>query len=225
MVALKVMASVLDGGTLSYQGYVNGVDSNVDGTPIAGATSDSFVVPTKTAGTKYYYCEVVNTNSLGIAAPPKKSEAVSVTCVATVIFNSNGGKLVASKVVAGGTITEPKKPTKTGYTFSGWYRDKRLRTTWNFRRDSVTGNVTLYARWKAKTINLTFQANGGKVQKKKTATIKNTFDKKIKMAKNPVRKNHTFDGWYTRKKGGKKITQTTKVPSKNTTYYARWIKK
>jgi len=57
-----VEASVSDGGTLSYQWYVNEEDSNHGGTKIDGATGDSYTVPTEQPGTFYYYVEITNTN-------------------------------------------------------------------------------------------------------------------------------------------------------------------
>ncbi len=62
----------------------------------------------------------------------------------TVTFNSNGGTSVASQTVSeGGKITKPTDPTKTGYTFSGWYLSE---TEWDFN-NAVTSNITLIAKW------------------------------------------------------------------------------
>ncbi|MEF2248367.1 DUF4838 domain-containing protein [Paenibacillus sp. IITD108] len=67
----------------------------------------------------------------------------------TVSFNSNGGSGVSviADVSSGSAITAPTPPTRTGYTFAGWYKDEGLKTAWNFTTDKVTGNITLYARW------------------------------------------------------------------------------
>lgn len=60
---LTVEAIVSDGGTLSYQWYRNDTNSNTGGTPITGATSESYEVPTDKVGTTYYYVVVTNTNN------------------------------------------------------------------------------------------------------------------------------------------------------------------
>jgi len=60
---LTVAASVTDGGTLSYQWYSNATNSNTDGTPISGATANSYTPPTTGSGTTYYYVVVTNTNN------------------------------------------------------------------------------------------------------------------------------------------------------------------
>ena len=43
-------------------------------------------------------------------------------------------------------MTRPADPTRSGYSFQGWYTTADGDTQWNFA-DSVTGNMTLFARW------------------------------------------------------------------------------
>ena len=65
----------------------------------------------------------------------------------TVTFNSNGGTAVMDAIVQqGATITAPTAPTKTGFTFGGWYTDAGLTTEWD-RTQPINGNMTLYASW------------------------------------------------------------------------------
>lgn len=67
-----------------------------------------------------------------------------------VTFNTNGGSDIAPKFVTQGeSITAPSAPTRSGYTFAGWYKDSTLQTVWNFATDKVTRNTTLYAKWTA----------------------------------------------------------------------------
>lgn len=62
-------------------------------------------------------------------------------------FNSMGGSPVQSQTVSeGGTATEPDAPTKTGYTFGGWYSDLGLTDAWDFDTE-VTSSMMLYAKW------------------------------------------------------------------------------
>ena len=58
---LSVEASVTDGGELSYRWYASESESNIDGTHIVNATTNSFNPHTGTAGTHYYFVEVINT--------------------------------------------------------------------------------------------------------------------------------------------------------------------
>ncbi|MBE0700089.1 MAG: InlB B-repeat-containing protein [Acholeplasmataceae bacterium] len=66
----------------------------------------------------------------------------------TVTFNSNGGSEVASVVVSkDATLTQPTAPTKADYVLEGWYKESALTNKWNFATDTVTANITLYAKW------------------------------------------------------------------------------
>ncbi len=68
----------------------------------------------------------------------------------TVAFDTNGGSAVNPVTVdAGGTVTKPADPTKSGYTFGGWYKDSTLRPPWDFANGTVTADTTLYAKWTA----------------------------------------------------------------------------
>lgn len=68
----------------------------------------------------------------------------------TVTFDTNGGSAVDPVTVdAGSTVTKPADPTKSGYTFGGWYKDSTLQTPWDFANGTVTADTTLYAKWTA----------------------------------------------------------------------------
>lgn len=68
----------------------------------------------------------------------------------TVAFDTNGGSAVAPVTVdAVSTVTKPADPTKSGYTFGGWYKDSTLQTPWDFANGTVTADTTLYAKWTA----------------------------------------------------------------------------
>ena len=71
------------------------------------------------------------------------------TCA--VAFNANGGTTVSGQTVEyGSKIEEPTAPTKSGYTFAGWYKDSELAIAWDFNADTVTEPTTLYAKWTEK---------------------------------------------------------------------------
>ena len=68
----------------------------------------------------------------------------------TVTFETSGGSAVAPVTVdTGSTVTKPADPTKSGYTFGGWYKDSTLQTPWDFANGTVTADTTLYAKWTA----------------------------------------------------------------------------
>ena len=65
-----------------------------------------------------------------------------------VYFNSQGGSAVAQQTIANNaTATEPT-PTRTGYTFGGWYTDADCTdgNAYDFSA-AVTANLMLYAKW------------------------------------------------------------------------------
>jgi uncharacterized repeat protein (TIGR02543 family) len=47
----------------------------------------------------------------------------------------------------------------------------------------------------------------------------------ITEASGVTRIGYKFQGWYTKKSGGKKIKSTTEMPIKNVTCYAHWKRK
>ena len=147
----------------------------------------------------------------------------SCTTTKTVRLNANGGKVSpASKVVTcGKTYGTLPTPTRTGYEFDGWYT--RESSGIKVDKNTAVGTdppATLYAHWKGKTYTVSFNANGGTVS---TASNTVTYGKKYYSLPTPTRKGYTFDGWYTLKAGGTKVTSdTTVTTAANHTLYAHW---
>jgi uncharacterized repeat protein (TIGR02543 family) len=75
----------------------------------------------------------------------------------TVTFNSQGGSAVASmtNVPEGAFITLPDSPERSGFVFDGWYREPSYTSAWNFATDTVTADITLYAKWFSTAANPT----------------------------------------------------------------------
>lgn len=46
--------------------------------------------------------------------------------------------------------TDIPNPTHRTWNFSGWYKDKNCNTQWNTASDTVTADITLYAKWTSK---------------------------------------------------------------------------
>jgi len=67
----------------------------------------------------------------------------------TVQFESNGGNEVAMQTVKdGGKLTDPGVQTRNGFFFGGWFTDDDdFNMQWNFTTDTVTADMTLYAKW------------------------------------------------------------------------------
>ena len=66
----------------------------------------------------------------------------------TVSFEVNGGTTVDPVVVKrGDLLTKPEDPTKGYDVFAGWYTDAEFNALWNFEKDRVDADITLYAKW------------------------------------------------------------------------------
>lgn len=72
----------------------------------------------------------------------------------TICFEYNfgaGGEYGSQVVASGKKIDEPDVPVRDGYVFLGWYKDAGLTEKWDFGKDKVKSEITLYAGWDADT--------------------------------------------------------------------------
>ena len=89
-----------------------------------------------------------NTTSSG----SDKKEEVEVTDPVTVRFETNGASAIdKQKIQKGTTATEPTAPTKTGYTFYGWYTSDTFDGDEFDFDTTISDSLTLYARWEKYT--------------------------------------------------------------------------
>ena len=69
-----------------------------------------------------------------------------------VAFDAQGGSYVAPRYVAKNKmVSEPAAPTRDGYTLLGWYTAEGEK--WDFAKDVVTADMTLYAKWIKNAVN------------------------------------------------------------------------
>ena len=133
----------------------------------------------------------------------------------TITLNPNGGTLPEFSLVAGVALPIP---SKTGYTFAGWYENPEFSGTpvTDIPTDS-TENLNFYAKWTANTYTVTFDANGGSVSQTSAVTVVG----KLTSLPTPTYNGYNFLGWYTQKDGGEKVTTDT-VFAMDSTIYAHW---
>ena len=143
----------------------------------------------------------------------------------TVTFNPNGGSGGDIKLftLSGITVSMPKEPTRTGYTFAGWYLNSSgTGSAWDFNNNIVENNITLYAKWSLNKYTLKFDATGGICQ---TISKTVTYNSLIGNLPIPEKQGYTFIGWYPGVDGsGSMYTESTKMPARNMTLYAKWEK-
>ncbi|HCT29336.1 MAG TPA: hypothetical protein DIW31_01045, partial [Bacteroidales bacterium] len=137
----------------------------------------------------------------------------------TVTFDLQGEDSLPKLTTPAGIIISPDDPTRTGYTFEGWYKEAACTNAWNFATDLVTTNVTLYARWTANTYAITYTLNGGTNSPSNTATY--TYGVGLTLS-DPSRTGYTFGGWYLEPTFVNAISTISATATGDRTLYARW---
>ena len=143
-----------------------------------------------------------------------------VSCV--IKFDPEGGSVGASSktVYYGESYGSLPVPKKEGYDFCGWYTDKANGGVTSATKVSTVVWHTLHASWKRHEYRVKFNAGKGSVSEK-TRMVE--YEYTLGKLPTPKRKKYTFLGWYTKKKGGKKIT-SDKIIKQDYTFYAHWAK-
>lgn len=105
----------------------------------------------------------------------------------TYAYGALGGTYATQIVQAGEKAIEPDVPSRQGYQFTDWYLDD---TKYDFNA-AVTGNMTLTAKWTAKSYTITFDTDGGS----EVAPITQDYGTAITAPADPTREGYTFMGW------------------------------
>ncbi len=135
--------------------------ATVDSAGVVTAITEGTATITVTTfdGNKTAICQVT------VAKTGTEGETFQVT------FNSQGGSAVEAQTVSeGGKAVKPADPTRSGYTFGGWYTDADCTTAYNFDT-VVTADLTIYAKWTRNSSG--GSDHGGKVDSTTTTTTKN----------------------------------------------------
>ena len=77
------------------------------------------------------------------------TSTLEVLCNITFDVNGYGTAPADQTVYTGDKLVKVAEPTAAGYTFGGWYTDKELTKAFDVENDTVSGDTTLYAKWKA----------------------------------------------------------------------------
>ena len=152
-------------------------------------------------------------------APPAPTEFTI-----TVKTDGNGTASAShAKAVVGTEITLTAMP-KEGYHFKAWQVVSGNVTIKDDKFIMPSANVEVKAIFEKDAppapteFIVTFDGNGGKP----SVGSMTTTNRKLNSLPSASQSKHSFDGWYTEKSGGTKITTDT-VFHANTTVYARWI--
>ena len=94
-------------------------------------------------------------------------------------------------------------PTRTGYTFGGWFKDSGCTGNAVKSTDTVSDNHKLYAKWTIITYSITYELDGGTNNSSNPAAY-TVEDTPITLS-DPAREGYDFAGWT-----GEGITTPTK---------------
>ena len=110
----------------------------------------------------------------------------------TFYFYSEGLVLARKDYISGDKISKIADPTKTGYTFDGWWTSEEYNEKFDFDKP-LSNQTACYAKWIVNKYTIRFDANGasGTMQE---VTI--NYDEKIKLPKNEfVYSHYKFVKW------------------------------
>ena len=146
-VALSWAAPASDGGAaiIRYE-----VSSDNGGTRVTAATNTSHTFTGLTNGTPYTFkVRAVNSAGNGAEASVSATPIDPVSATHTVNFYSNGSLYARKTVTSDSALGNnwPGNPTKSGYSFGGWFTGQNGAGTQYTNSTIITVDVNLYAQW------------------------------------------------------------------------------
>ena len=158
------------------------------------------------------------------ATMPAENKTITASWTAntrTVTFNANEGTCseTSRQVTYDSTYGALPTPTRTGYTFDGWYLNDAAVT--GSTKVATDANHTLTARWTPKNYTISYSLYSGSVATANPTSY--TVESPEITLNNPTRTGYTFTGWT----GSNGTTPQTSVTiltgsTKNRTYTANW---
>ena len=152
-------------------------------------------------------------------------KAVSYTITYELDGGTNHASNPANYTIETATITL-QNPTKTGYTFSGWYKESTFTNKLTQITNGSTGNLTLYAKWTANKYTITYTDQGDVAfsgTHESGYPTQHTYGTATTL-KSATKSGYNFLGWFTTANcSGSAITQLGATEyTGNITLYAKW---
>jgi len=136
----------------------------------------------------------------------------------TISFNTLGGNVIDSITQNYNTsVTQPENPSRTGYTFDGWYSDRSCSIEYTFS-NMPAENITLFAGWTLNSYSISFNVDGGS----EVAPIKQDYNTSLTKPNNPSKLGYSFAGWYLDEACTIAYTFPSTMPAENVELYAKW---
>jgi uncharacterized repeat protein (TIGR02543 family) len=136
----------------------------------------------------------------------------------TITFDSKGGSSVSGLTQDyDSSVSAPSNPTKSGYTFAGWFSDEGLLSTYTFNK--MPGeNITLYAKWTLNTYTINFTLNGGTLGANQITSY-TIVDQPVSLVPATLA-GHVFKGFYRESSFQTLISSVNTSEAANLTVYA-----
>lgn len=137
----------------------------------------------------------------------------------TLSYNGNGGSVspISKTITYGSTYGSLPTPTRTGYTFKGWYTassgGSKITSSTAMNRAS---NHTLYAQWTANKYTVTYDSNGGSTP---NTTENYYYSNNVDLSPIAEKRGEIFVGWNTDPNATKALDSYT-LPDRSVTLYA-----
>lgn len=185
-------------------------------------SGDNGTTPSRTTVTRRTNIPVNRTNRTGT------STSTTTTTYVTVKFDANGGSVssVSKRIASGSVYGTLPVPEKSGYTFEGWYTDKKegdkvtAKTKYSGKKDH-----TLYAHWKKipeESFTVTFDPNGGEIKSGDSSKLLRKGDKYGSFP-SVMLEGYKLIGWFTDPEGGTQVSEgDTFSGTQNITIFAQW---
>lgn len=199
---------------------------NLNGTIIAPSTiSDNGIyeepnvewdLPAYLPAVSYKFSEYVSVANAEATFSGTVNQPLKEVLDYTVDFDVDGVVSDTESITEGNLITAPAEPTKTGYTFLGWYDAAEGGNKWDFSSDKMpASDITLYAQFSLNSYDVNFDVDG-------TTTSETVdYNELIQEPQNPIKPGYTFTGWYDAS-GNKWDFAANKMPASNITLYAQF---
>ncbi|GAS83707.1 InlB B-repeat-containing protein [Paenibacillus amylolyticus] len=138
----------------------------------------------------------------------------------TASFDSNGGTVVSEQLLDyGNPVQEPQQPSRTGYTFAGWYSDASLQQRFDFTTSSIQDHVQLYAGWERILYTVSFDTTGGS----DIPDMSIGYGDQLTLINEPTSdtEGQVFAGWFADSQLTVKFDFSQPIES-DVTLYAKW---
>lgn len=137
-----------------------------------------------------------------------------------VFFEGNGGSETDAQVIdKGAKVTAPSNPTRTGYTFAGWYQDAEgTGSAFNLSTKTFAVDTYCYAKWTINTYTVTYDSNEGSAVDPETVDYGEAFAE----PEPPTLEGNVFAGWYTDDETFENLYDFATLATEDIILYAKW---